>query len=156
MSSNLFTGLSQSKASLVSIKVDEIYTSFDILLFVVQFKVNNHVKMSGVVDRRLAISVYTEKFAINSVKTKGPAPCQSNEQHWMLESDQWCMTSGGGRGGAWPRGSSGDVRSRGERRHRLVRSEEKIRIMGSRSQSKITIDNPLEKTKGWIGKNHIN
>ena len=81
MSSNLFTGLFQSKASLVSIKVDEIYTSFDILLFVVQFNVNNHVKMSGVVDRRLAISVYTEKYAINSVKTKGPAPCQSNEQH---------------------------------------------------------------------------
>ena len=35
------TGLSQSKASLVSIKADEIYKSFDILF---QFKVNNHVK----------------------------------------------------------------------------------------------------------------
>ena len=51
------------------------------MLFVGQFKVNIHVKMSGVVDRQLAISVYTEKYAINSVKTKGPAPCQSNEQH---------------------------------------------------------------------------
>ena len=27
-------------------------------------------------------------------------------------------------------------------------SEEKIRIMGARSESTITIDNPLEKTKG--------
>ena len=51
------------------------------MFFVVQFKVNNYVKMSGVVDRQLAINVYSEKYAINSVKTKGPAPCQSNEQH---------------------------------------------------------------------------
>ena len=79
-STNLFTDLSQSTTSLVELKLMR-YTSFDILLFVVQFKVNNHVKMSGVVDWRLAISVYTEKYAINSVKTKGPAPCQSNEQH---------------------------------------------------------------------------
>lgn len=79
-STNLFSDLSQSTTSLVELKLMR-YTSFDILLFVVQFKVNNHVKMSGVVDWRLAISVYTEKYAINSVKTKGPAPCQSNEQH---------------------------------------------------------------------------
>lgn len=36
----------------------------------------------------------------------------------------------------------------GAERTQALRSEEKIRIMGSRSESKITIDNPLEKTKG--------
>lgn len=66
--------------------------------------------MSGVVDRQLAINVYSEKYAINSVKTKGPAPCQSNEQHWMLESDQCDVCDvwhGRGRGGGVTRAHQG-------------------------------------------------
>ena len=75
--------------------------------------------MSGVVDRQLAINVYSEKYAINSVKTKGPAPCQSNEQHWMLWSDECDVWHRRGRGGGVTRAHPRDeVRSRAG--HRLM------------------------------------